>query len=50
VPVATVGDGTGTGTGTKNYEAGRIYTVVVRGIANSLDPNLQTKATLIQHN
>ncbi|MBX0291254.1 DUF4397 domain-containing protein [Hymenobacter sp. HSC-4F20] len=50
--VVAVGDGTGTGsaTATKNYEAGKIYTVVVRGIASSIDPALQTKAVVIQHN
>lgn len=45
--VASVGDGSGSGTGTKNYEAGKIYTVVLRGISNNLDPNLQPKALLI---
>lgn len=52
VPVVAVGDGTGTGlaTATKNYEAGKIYTVVVRGIAGSIDPALQPKAVVIQNN
>lgn len=51
-PVAYVGDGSGSGstTSTKNYEAGKIYTVVVRGLVGSLDPNLGVKAAVIQHN
>lgn len=48
--VVAVGDGTGSGTGNKTYEAGKIYTVLVRGISGNLDPNLQPKAVLIQHN
>lgn len=48
--LTAVGDGTGSGTGTKNYEAGKIYTVVVRGITGNLDPALQPKAVLIQNN
>lgn len=48
--VATVGDGSGSGTGSKNYEAGKIYTVVVRGISGSLDPALQPKAVIVQNN
>lgn len=51
-PVVVVGDGTGNSspTASKNYEAGKIYTVVVRGIAGNLDPALQPKAVVIQHN
>ncbi|RSK35159.1 DUF4397 domain-containing protein [Hymenobacter metallilatus] len=48
--VVAVGDGSGSGTGTKNYEAGKIYTVVVRGSLGNLDANLQPKAVLIQNN
>lgn len=53
--VGTVGDGTGTGTGamntgTKNYEAGKIYTIVVRGVAGNPDPARQPKAFIMQHN
>lgn len=55
--VYNVGDGTGTGTsatGTsanKTYEAGKIYTVVFRGITGAtVDPSLQPRAVLIQNN
>jgi hypothetical protein len=49
--VIAVGDGTGTGTGTKNYESGKIYTVVVRGIAGTGVPAAQQpQAVIIQHN
>lgn len=53
--VGTVGDGTGAGTGamgtgTKNYEAGKIYTIVVRGTAGNPDPARQPKAFIIQNN
>jgi len=48
--VVPVGDGTGTGTGSKNYESGKIYTIVVRGLASSLDPALQSKAVIIANN
>ena len=49
--VANVGDGSGSGTGSKTYEAGKIYTVVLRGISGALvDPALQPKAVLIQNN
>ncbi len=49
--VLTVGDGTGTGTGTKNYEAGKIYTIVVRGIMGSGVPVAQQpQAVIIQNN
>lgn len=52
VTVLSVGDGTGTGTGTKNYEAGKIYTVLVRGngLATNFDPVLQPKAVVIANN
>lgn len=47
-----VGDGSGAGTmGTKNYEAGKIYTVVYRGISGStVAAELQPKVFLIQNN
>ena len=50
--VANVADGSGSGTGTnKTYEAGKIYTVVLRGINNPLlSADLQPKAILIQNN
>ncbi|GAC1377791.1 MAG: hypothetical protein NVS3B25_29270 [Hymenobacter sp.] len=55
--VYNVGDGSGAGTsptGTsanKTYEAGKIYTVVFRGISGpTVDPALQPKAVLIQNN
>lgn len=49
--VLAVGDGTGAGTGIKNYEAGKIYTIVVRGIAGSAVPAAQQpQAVIIQHN
>ena len=51
ISVASVGDGSGSGTGTKMYEAGKIYTIVYRGINNALlVPALQPKAVLIQNN
>lgn len=50
LPIYQVGDGSGTGTGTKTYEAGKIYTVVVRGDANNLDPERKPKAVLMQNN
>ena len=50
VPLLTVGDGTGAGTGSKKYEAGKIYTIVVRGLANSFDATLQPKAVIIANN
>ncbi|UOQ53383.1 DUF4397 domain-containing protein [Hymenobacter cellulosivorans] len=50
LPVYQVGDGSGTGTGTKTYEAGKIYTVVVRGDANNLDPERKPRAVLMQNN
>lgn len=48
--LVVVGDGTGTGAGTKNYEAGKLYTVVVSGTAGSLNQNQQLKAFLSQNN
>ncbi|GAA4014827.1 hypothetical protein GCM10022408_30090 [Hymenobacter fastidiosus] len=48
--VATVGDGTGTGTGNKNFEAGKIYTIVVRGAVGNQDPSRDAKAFIIQNN
>jgi len=48
--VIAVGDGTGTGTGTKNYEAGKIYTIVVRGIASNFDQTLQPRAVVVANN
>jgi hypothetical protein len=49
--ILAVGDGTGAGTGTKTYEAGKIYTIVVRGIAGSAVPAVQQpQAVIIQHN
>jgi len=46
-----VGDGTGAGTGTKTFEAGKIYTVVVRGIAGTGVPAAQQiQAVIIQNN
>jgi hypothetical protein len=48
-----VGDGTGTGsnTSTRNYVAGKIYTVVLRGIdSQAVDAQYQLKATVIENN
>jgi Domain of unknown function (DUF4397) len=57
VTVVAVGDGSGTGTNgtatataSRNYEAGKIYTVLVRGIVGSIDPALQPRAVVITHN
>lgn len=50
LPVYQVGDGSGSGTGSKTYEAGKIYTVVVRGDVNNLDPERKPKAFLVQNN
>jgi hypothetical protein len=48
---ASVGDGSGSGTGTKAYEAGKIYTVVLRGIKSaSVATDLRTKAIVITNN
>lgn len=49
--VVAVGDGSGSGTGVKNYEAGKIYTIVVRGIAGAGVPAAQAaQAVIIQNN
>lgn len=49
--VLSVGDGSGAGTGVKNYEAGKIYTIVVRGIAGAGVPAAQAvQAVIIQNN
>lgn len=50
--VLNVADGSGSGGGTnKTYEAGKIYTVLFRGINNTLlASDLQPKAVLIQNN
>lgn len=55
--VLAVGDGTGSGvngtaaaTATRKYEAGKIYTILVRGLSGSIDPPLQPRAVVIQHN
>ncbi|UPL48506.1 DUF4397 domain-containing protein [Hymenobacter sublimis] len=49
--VLAVGDGSGSGTGTKNFEAGKIYTIVVRGIAGAGVPAAQqAQAVIIQNN
>lgn len=46
-----VGDGTGTGTGTKTFEAGKIYTVVVRGVSGSGIPAAQqVQAVIVANN
>jgi hypothetical protein len=46
-----VGDGSGTGTGTKTFEGGKIYTVIVRGIAGTAVPAAQQiQAVIIQNN
>ena len=50
-PVVAVGDGTGTGTGSKTFESGKIYTVVLRGIAGTGVPAAQQlQAVIIQNN
>jgi hypothetical protein len=48
--VLAVGDGSGSGTGTKTYEAGKIYTIVVRGIAGSAVPAVQQPQAVIVAN
>ncbi|MFD2787729.1 DUF4397 domain-containing protein [Hymenobacter rubripertinctus] len=48
--VVTVGDGNGNPTANKTYEAGKIYTVLVRGILGNINPALQPKAVIIQNN
>ncbi|WP_216690533.1 DUF4397 domain-containing protein [Hymenobacter siberiensis] len=48
--IAQVGDGTGAGTGTKNYEAGKSYTVLVSGTNGSLNNDQKLKAFVLQNN
>ena len=49
--VAAVGDGNGAGTGTKTFDSGKIYTVVVRGIAGAAVPaSQQIQAVIVQNN
>ena len=49
--VLTVGDGSGSGTGTKTLEAGKIYTVLIRGINNAGAATAQQpKASIIANN
>ncbi|WP_180754409.1 DUF4397 domain-containing protein [Hymenobacter sp. DG01] len=49
--VLAVGDGSGSGTGAKAFEAGKIYTIVVRGIVGAGVPaNQQAQAVIIQNN
>lgn len=50
LPIYQVGDGSGSGTGTKTYTAGKIYTIVVSGDANNLDPVRKPKAYIIENN
>ncbi len=46
-----VGDGSGSGSGTKNYESGKIYTIIVRGIAGAGVPAAQApQAVIVQNN
>lgn len=47
-----VGDGTGTGpaTGTRNYEAGKIYTIIVRGIVGAGVPAAQGPQVVVVQN
>ena len=45
-----VGDGTGTGTGTKTLVAGKIYTVLVRGVDTLFDPALKAKVFVYVNN
>jgi hypothetical protein len=47
---AQLGSGTGAGTGTKLFQAGKLYTVIVSGTADSADPAQTLKAFLIQNN
>lgn len=49
--ILTVGDGSGSGTGSKTLEAGKIYTVLVRGIATpGAAVAQQPRATIIANN
>lgn len=43
--LVSLGDGSGSGTGTKNFEAGKIYTVVLSGTRGSLTDNLKAYLT-----
>jgi Domain of unknown function (DUF4397) len=45
-----VGDGSGTGTGSKTYEAGKIYTVLVRGIDGPGVPTAQQVQVVVLAN
>lgn len=45
-----VGDGMGAGTGTKAYEAGKIYTIIVRGAESNLDNTLKPRAYIVPNN
>lgn len=47
--VLQVGNGNG-GTGTRTYAAGKIYTVLVRGISGNFNQDLQPRATVIENN
>lgn len=50
-PPLVVGDGSGTGTGSKNYEAGKIYTIVVRGIDGpGVPPAQQVQVVVLANN
>jgi hypothetical protein len=53
-PVIAVGDGSGSGTGSKTFEAGKIYTVLVRGISTSVATGIPTaqqpQVVIIQNN
>ncbi len=50
--VTNVGDGSGSGTvANKTYEAGKIYTVLMRGVSGNLIPQArQPKAVIVQNN
>ncbi len=49
--ILTVGDGSGSGSGSKKIEAGKIYTVLVRGIATPGAPTAQKpQAVIIANN
>jgi hypothetical protein len=50
ITIAQVGDGTGAGTGTRNYDAGKSYTVVVSGTNGSLNNDQKLKAFVSQNN
>ncbi|WP_375415672.1 DUF4397 domain-containing protein [uncultured Hymenobacter sp.] len=44
-----VGDGSGSGAGTRNFEANKIYTVLVTGTLGSLNDNQKLKAFVFQN-